>query len=175
MSKSQKVDLNKLSLDQLADYVKQQQKIQKSKPSPKPVSKPLSKPKISTKLSQLLSSSSGSVLNYPRENVSIALMREEELNMTSIPGKMKMTFAELFDRRLKTMPGKKTRIKITVLAEVRYSLGATSELESKSWGPFKLVFQNYPKRICTNSCCMYCSQMVSMFYLLKQSRRLVLL
>ena len=59
MSKSQKFDLNKLSLDQLAEYVKQQQKIQKSKPSPKP--------KISTKLSQLLSSSSGSVLNYPKK------------------------------------------------------------------------------------------------------------
>ena len=63
-------------------------------------------------------------------------MRDEELNMTSAPGKLKLTFAELFERRLKTMPGKKTKIQITVLAEVRYTIGSTSELESKEWGPF---------------------------------------
>lgn len=73
-------------------------------------------------------------------------MREEELNVTSIPGKMKMTFAELFDRRLKTMPGKKTRIQITVHAEVRYSLGASSELESKSWGPFQISIPKLSKK-----------------------------
>ena len=73
-------------------------------------------------------------------------MRAEELNMTSIPGKMKMTFAELFDRRLKTMPGKKTRIQITVLAEVRYSMGATSELESKSWGSFQIRVPKLSKK-----------------------------
>lgn len=60
-------------------------------------------------------------------------MREEELNLTTTPGKLKMTFAELFDRRLKTIPGRKTRIQNTVHAEVRYSLGITSGLESKSY------------------------------------------
>lgn len=65
-------------------------------------------------------------------------MRDEELNMTTTPGKMKMTFAELFDRRLKTIPGKRTRIQITVHAELRYSLGIASKLESKSWGPFEI-------------------------------------
>lgn len=90
---SKNTDLNKLSLDQLADYVKQQQKIQKSKPAPKPVIKP----KLSNIRGKLLSSS-GKVLNYPKRNVSIAQMRDEELNMTTTPGKMKMAFAELFDR-----------------------------------------------------------------------------
>ena len=56
--------------------------------------------------------------------------------MTSAPGKLQLTFAELFERRLKTMPGKKTKIQITVHAEVRYTFGSTSELESKDWGPF---------------------------------------
>ena len=68
---SKNIDLNKLSLDQLAEYVKQQQKIQQSKPALQPVIK---QPKTvksitikpSTKLSQILSSS-GKVLNYPKK------------------------------------------------------------------------------------------------------------
>lgn len=125
----------------MAEYVKQQQKIQKSKPAPKPVVKQST---ITGKLSQLLSSS-GKVFNYPKINVSIAQMRDEELNMTTTPGKMKMTFAELFDKRLKTIPGKRTRIQITVHAELRYSLGVASELESKSWGPFQISFPKLTK------------------------------
>ena len=89
-------------------------------------------------------SSSGKVLNYPKEIVSIADMRDEELNITSAPGKLKLTFAELFERRLKLIHGKKTKIQITVLAEVRYTIGSTSELESKEWGPFHI---SIPKKI----------------------------
>ena len=37
------------------------------------------------------------------------------------------------------MPEKKTKIQITVSAEVRYTIGSTSELESKEWG------YQYPK------------------------------
>ena len=105
------------------NLVKQSKKV---KQPPKPVKSITVEP--STKLSQLLSSS-GKVLNYPKKIVSIAQMRDEELNMTSVPGKMKLTFAELFERRLKTIPGKRTIIQITVLAEVRYTIGSTSELE----------------------------------------------
>lgn len=65
--------------------------------------------------------------------VSIAKMRESELDMTTTPGKLKLTFGELFEKRLKSIPGKKTTIQVTVHAEVRYSYGITSELESKSW------------------------------------------
>ena len=86
-------------------------------------------------MSKILSKS-GKVITYPKKLVSIADMRDEELNMTSAPGKLKLTFAELFERRLRTMPGKRTRIQITIHAEVRYSYGITSELESKDWGPF---------------------------------------
>ena len=39
-------------------------------------------------------------------------MHDEELNMTSLLSKQKMTFAELFDRRLKTIPGKKLKYKL---------------------------------------------------------------
>ena len=136
---SKNIDLNKLSPQELLPCAQNLVKQEKSKPLPKSKpakSMPKSKPvksiiiKPSTKLSQILSSS-GKVLNYPQKIVSIAQMRDEELNMTSAPGKLKLTFAELFERRLKTMPGKKTKIQITVLAEVRYSLGITSDLESK--------------------------------------------
>ena len=43
------------------------------------------------------------------------------------------------------MPGKKTRIQSTVNAEVRYSMGAISELESKSWGPFHISMPKLTK------------------------------
>ena len=66
--------------------------------------------------------------------------------MTSLPGKMKMTFAELFERRLKLISGTKTRIKITVHAEIRYSYGITSELESKYYGPFQVSISKLTKR-----------------------------
>ena len=127
---SKNIDLNTLSPQELLPCAQNLVKQEKSKPLPK--SKPVKSITIkpSKKLSQILSSS-GKVLNYPKKIVSIAQMRDEELNMTSAPGKLKLTFAELFERRLKTMPGKKTKIQITVLAEVRYSLGITSDLESK--------------------------------------------
>ena len=101
---SQKVDLNKLSPQELIAYVenlKKQQANQSSKKviqPPKPVTTKSITVEPSTKLLKLLSSS-GKVLHYPKEIVSIAQMRDEELNMASVPGKMKMTFAELFDRR----------------------------------------------------------------------------
>ena len=97
---SKKVDLYKLSPQELLAYaqnlVKQTEKV---KQQPKPV-KPKKSIKItpSTKLSQILSSS-GKVLNYPKKIVSIADMRDEELNMTYAPGKLKLTFVELFERR----------------------------------------------------------------------------
>ena len=147
-SMSKKVDLNKLSPQELLAYaqnlVKQTEKV-KQQPKPKTI-KPVKSitTKASTKLSQILSSS-GKVLNYPKEIVSIAQMRDEELNMTSAPGKLKLTFAELFERRLKTMPGKKTKIQITVLAGVRYTIGSTSELESKEWGPFHISIPKLTK------------------------------
>ena len=77
--------------------------------------------------------------------VSIVDMREEELNMTSAPAKLKLTFAELFERTLKLIPGKKTKIQITVLAEVRYTIGSTSELESKERGPFHISIPKLTK------------------------------
>ena len=67
--------------------------------------------KPSTKLSQLLSSS-GKVLNDPQKIVSIAEMRDEELNMTSAPGKLKLTFAELFKRRLNLISGKRQKFEL---------------------------------------------------------------
>ena len=129
--------LNKLSPQELLAYAQNLVKQEKSKPLPKskPVKSIIIKP--CTKLSQILSSS-GKALNYPQKIVLIAQMRDGELNMTSAPGKLKLTFAELFERRLKAMPGKKTKIQITVLAEVRYTIGSTSELESKEWGPFHI-------------------------------------
>ena len=145
---SKKVDLNKLSPQELLAYaqnlVKQTEKV-KQQPKPKTI-KPIKSITIkpSRKLSQILSSS-GKVLNYPKEIVSIAQMRDEELNMTSAPSKLKMAYAELFERRLKTMPGKKTKIQITVLAEVRYTIGSTSELESKERGPFHISIPKLTK------------------------------
>ena len=100
-SMSKKVDLNKLSPQELLAYAQNLVKQEKSKPLPKskPVkSIPKSKPvksiivKPSSKLSQILSSS-GKVLNYPQKIVSIAQMSDEELNMTPAPGKLKWTFA----------------------------------------------------------------------------------
>ena len=70
---SKKVDLNKLSPQELLAYTQNLVKQEKSKPPPKPV-----KIKLSKKLSDILSSS-GKVLNYPKKLVSIAEMREEEL------------------------------------------------------------------------------------------------
>ena len=146
---SKKIDLNKLSPQELLAYAQNLVKQEKSKPLPK--SKPVKSITIkpSKKLSQILSSS-GKVLNYPKKIVSIAQMRDEELNMTSAPGKLKLTFAELFERRLKTMPGKKTKIQITVLAEVTYTIGSPLELESKEWGPFHISIPKLKKVICTN-------------------------
>lgn len=43
------------------------------------------------------------------------------------------------------MPGKKTKIQITVLAEVRYTIGSASELESKEWGPFHISIPKLTK------------------------------
>ena len=148
-SMSKKVDLNKLSPQELLAYaqnlIKQTEKVEQQ---PKPKTIKLVKSitiKPSTKLLQILSSSV-KVLNYPKEIVSIAQMRDDELNMTSAPGKLKLTFAELFERRLKTMPGKKTKIQITVLAEVRYTIGSTPELESKEWGPFHISIPRLTKK-----------------------------
>ena len=146
-SMSKKIDLNKLSPQELLAYAQNLVKQEKSKPSKPVKSTPKSKPvksiiiKPSTKLSQILSSS-GKVLNYPPKMVSIADMRDEELNMTSAPGKLKLTFAELFERRLKLISGKKTNVRVKVEAEVRYSYGITSDLESKERGPFEV---NIPK------------------------------
>ena len=70
---SKKVDLNKLSPQELLAYAQNLVKQEKSKPSKPGKSTPKSKPvksiiiKPSTKLSQILSSS-GKVLNYPRKN-----------------------------------------------------------------------------------------------------------
>ena len=86
-----------------------------------------------------------SLLAVAKSILSIADMRDEELNMTSAPDKLKLTFAELFERRLKLIPGKKTKMKITVLAEVRYTIGSTSELESKEWGPFHISIPKLAK------------------------------
>lgn len=171
---SMKPDLNKLSLDQLAEYVKRQQAIEAAKkvvqkPIPKPV--PKTKSKLET-IRDKIFTSSRSVIKYPKKLESIAKMREEELNMTTTPGKLKMTFAELFDRCLKTIPGRKTRIQITVHTEVRYSLGITSGLESKSYGPFNIIIPKLSKMICTNLCYMYYSQMDLQFYRLKRLKRL---
>ena len=135
---SKKIDLNKLSPQELLAYAQNLVKQEKSKPLPK--SKPVTI-KPCTKLSQILSSS-GKVINYPKKMVSIADMRDEKLNMTSAPGKLKLTFAELFERRLKLISGKKTKIRVKVEAEARYSYGITSDLESKEWGPFEV---NIPK------------------------------
>ena len=141
---SKKINLNKLSPQELLAYAQNLVKQEKSKPLPK--SKPVKSITIkpSKKLSQILSSS-GKVRIYPKKIVSIAQMRDEELNMTSAPGKLKLTFAELFERRLKTMPGKKTKIQITVLAEVTYTIGSASELESKEWGPFHISIPKLTK------------------------------
>ena len=144
---SMKPELNKMCLDQLAECVKRQQAIEAAKKVvQKPILKPVSKTKTTLEtIRHKILSSSGKVIEYSKINVSIAKMREEELSMTSTPGKQKMTFAELFDRRLKTIPGKKTRIQITVHAEVRYSLGITSELQSKSYGPFNISIPKLSK------------------------------
>ena len=82
---SKKIDLNQLSPEELLAYAQNLVKQEKSKPLPKskPVKSIIIKP--SKKLSQILSSS-GKVINYPKKLVSIADMRDEELNMTSAPG-----------------------------------------------------------------------------------------
>ena len=102
-------NVDEMSISELEEYLKKRKAAEKVKQQPNPV-KPKKSIKItpSTKLSQILSSSS-KVLKNPQKIVSIADMRDEELNMTSAPGKLKLTFAELFERRLKTMPGKKDK------------------------------------------------------------------
>ena len=137
-------ELSKLSPQELLKYAQNHVKQEKSKPLPK--SKPVKSITIkpSTKLSQILASS-GKVLNYPQKIVSLAEMRDEELDMTSATGKLKLTFAELFERRLKLIPGKKTKIQTTVLAEVRYSMGIIESLESKEWGPFHISIPKLTK------------------------------
>ena len=134
-------NVDEMSISELEEYLKKPKAAEKAKQQPKPK---VEKVPITQKLSQILSSS-GKVLNYPKEIVSIADMRDEELNVTSAPGKFKLTFAELFERRLKLIPVKKTKIQITVLAEVRYTIGSTSELESKEWGPFHISIPKLTK------------------------------
>ena len=121
-------NVDEMSIKELEENLKKRKAAEKVK-----TEKP-----ISQKLSQILSSS-GKVINYPKKLVSIAKMRDEELDMSSAPGKLKLTFAELFERRLKLISGKKTRIRVKIDAEVRQSFGITSELESKSWGPFEVL------------------------------------
>lgn len=94
-------NVDEMSIKELEEYLKKRKAAEKVK-----TEKP-----ISQKLSKILSSS-GKVINYPKKLVSIAKMRDEELDMSSAPGKLQLTFAELFKRRLKLIPGKKTRIRV---------------------------------------------------------------
>lgn len=128
-------NVDEMSIKELEDYLKKRKAAEKAQEvvTPKKEKQP-----ISQKLSKILSSS-GKVINYPKKLVSIAKMRDEELDLSTTPGKLKLTFAELFERRLKSLSGKKTRIRVKIDAEVRQSFGVTSNLESKSWGPFEIL------------------------------------
>lgn len=128
----EKIDLTKLSKSELLALIADAQTLVKEKgkiPPPKPV-----KIKPSKKLSEILTEA-GKVITYPKKLVSIAQLRDEELNMAFYPGKSKLSFAELFDRRIRKISGRKTRVRIKIEAEVRYSFGIQSELETKHWGP----------------------------------------
>lgn len=128
-------NVDEMSIAELEAYLKKRKaaelkKVEKPKPK-------IEKVPITKKLSKILSKS-GKVITYPKNLVSIAEMRENELDQTTIPGKLKLTFAELFEKRKSSLIGKRTKIQVTVHAEVRYSFGITSELESKTWGPFEV-------------------------------------
>lgn len=124
-----------ISIKELEEYLKKRKATEKVK---KVVTPKKEKQPISQKLSKIISSS-GKVINYPKKLLSIAKMRDEELDLSTTPGKLKLTFAELFERRLKSLSGKKTRIRVKIDADVRQSFGVTSNLESKSWGPFEIL------------------------------------
>lgn len=129
-----------MSIKELEEYLKKRKATEKAQ---KVVTPKKEKQPISQKLSKIISSS-GKVINYPKKLLSIAKMRDEELDLSTTPGKLKLTFAELFERRLKSLSGKKTRIRVKIDADVRQSFGVTSNLESKSWGPFEILIPKLP-------------------------------
>ena len=143
-SKMEKIDLTKLSKSELLALIADAQtlvekQVKQSVPEPKPV-----KIKPSKKLSEILTEA-GKVITYPKKLVSIAQMRDEEFNMAFYPGKSKLSFAELFERRIRKIPGRKARVRIKIEAEVRYSFGIQSEIETKHWGPFEDIIRKLSK------------------------------
>ena len=92
-------NVDEMSIAELEAYLKkgkaaELKKVEKPKPK-------IEKVPITKKLSKILSKS-GKVITYPKNLVSIAEMRENELDQTTIPGKLKLTFAELFEKQVFT-------------------------------------------------------------------------
>lgn len=124
------MDLNKLSEEELIAYVENLKKVkQQPKTEPKPVPKPEPKQKP---IHRKKVNRTKYVVEYPQKPVSIAEMRREEMRLSSNPNRQLMSFAELFEERFKQIPRPKTKIQITIRMELRYTLGASSELESRS-------------------------------------------
>lgn len=142
---SNNMDLNKLSDEELIVYVENLKKAKQPKPKPKPEPKPTKKvkpqptpkpePKQKPRRKPIHSKKVNRteyVIEYPKKPVSIAEMRREEMSLSSNPKRSLMTFADLFEKRFNKMPRPKAKIQITVHMELRFTLGASSELESRS-------------------------------------------
>ena len=102
-------NVDEMSIAELEQYLKMR-KLAEAKKVEKPKLK-VEKVPITQKLSQILSKS-GKVITYPKKLVSIAKMRESELDMTTASGKLKLTFGELFEKRLKSMTGKRRQFRL---------------------------------------------------------------
>ena len=83
---------------------------------------------------------SKSVLVYDKRPISIAQVRYDELDAANMsrfePGS---TFLDLFNDRLKDIPGKRQKIQITIDEDdVDHTIGNKTVLTPKIYGPFKI-------------------------------------
>ena len=84
-------------------------------------------------------SNSPSIISINGQPVSFQDMREEELaNARVSKYKRDSLFQNLFEQRLREMPGKRENVPITIQADVEYTLRNRTELEEQTYGPFSM-------------------------------------
>ena len=81
-----------------------------------------------------------SVITYAKKPVSIADMRHGELDKTTATRfTPDSSFQNLFNERLKHIPGKRENVQITINANVKYTIGNKSTITQKTYGPFRMA------------------------------------
>ena len=85
---------------------------------------------------------SKSVLTFSNRPVSLAEMRHDELDkITASHFSPDSSFQNLFDERLRHMPGKQGNVQITINTDVENIIGNKSTITPKRYGPFKVSVQ----------------------------------